>query len=98
MGVGIYGLISNMISVLPLDELKAFYDEKMETREYFKTLVKVVKSPVVMVSNHYFHLYQLLLMLCYVHTCVCIPVMNALLLPTENGGHHARLARIPGTA
>jgi hypothetical protein len=50
MGVGIYGLIDDVTAVLPLDDLKTFFDRKMETREYFKMLVKVIHSPVFMVS------------------------------------------------
>ena len=50
MGVGIYGLIDDVIAVLPLHELKTLFEKKVETREYFKALVTVIHSPVFMVS------------------------------------------------
>jgi hypothetical protein len=70
MGVGIYGLIDDVIAVLPLDELKALFEKKMETREYFRTLVTPFKSPVFMVSNHFVYLIYVSCCLCYVHTSV----------------------------
>jgi hypothetical protein len=66
VGVGIYGLIDDVIAVLPVDDLKAYFDEKMETREYFKTVVTALKYPVrvFVVSIHCCLLgfFQLLLM------------------------------------
>jgi hypothetical protein len=63
MGVGFYGLIDDVITVLPFDDLAALLDKKLETREFFKTLVmetrKIVKtlvkyilSPQFMVNIH----------------------------------------------
>jgi hypothetical protein len=49
MGVGIHGLVNDMIAVLPLDDLKALFD-KTETRKYFKAVVTAIHSPVFMVS------------------------------------------------
>jgi len=95
MGVGIYGFIDDVIAVLPLDELKALFEKKVETREYFKALVTVIHSPVFMVSIQSVYLPNVSCCLCHVHTSGRILVMNALLLPTGNGGHSAILARIP---
>ena len=70
MGVGIYGYIDDVIAVLPLNELKAYNYKKVETREYFKTLVTLVKAfkyPVV-VSIHWVYLNFVSCCLCYVHT------------------------------
>jgi hypothetical protein len=71
-GVGIYGFIDDVIAVLPHDDLKAFFDKKMETREYFKTLVTALKSPVrvFVVSIHSVSLDFVSCCLCYVHTSV----------------------------
>jgi hypothetical protein len=95
MGVGIYGLIDDVFAVLPLDDLKALFDKKLETREYFKNMVTCLKSPVFVVSIHCVYLIYVSCCLCYVHTSVRIIVMNALILPTEHGEHCANLARIP---
>ena len=51
MGVGIYGFIDDVTAVLPLDDLKALFDKKMETREYFKILVTTLRSPVFVVRS-----------------------------------------------
>ena len=72
MGVGIYGLVEDVIAVLPLNELKAFFDKKEETREYFKTLVTLVtalKSHVV-VSIHWVYFNFVSCCFCYVQNSV----------------------------
>ena len=68
MGIGIYGLIDDVIAVLPLDDLKAFFYTKMETREYFKTLVTTLHTPVFVVSIHCVYVTFSSCCLCYVHT------------------------------
>ena len=55
-GVGIYGFVDDVIAVLPLDDMKALFDKKTETREYFKILATVLKSPVFVVSIHCFYM------------------------------------------
>jgi hypothetical protein len=70
MGVGIYGLIDDVFAVIPLDDLKALFDKKVETREYFKTLVTALQSPVFVVSVHCVNLIYVSCCLCYVHTSV----------------------------
>jgi hypothetical protein len=52
MGFGIYGFIHDEVAVLPLDDWVAFLDKKMETKEFFKTLVAAIHSPVFMVNIH----------------------------------------------
>ena len=47
MGVGIYGLIDDVVAVLPLDDWTALFEKKMETKEFFKTLVTAIHSPVL---------------------------------------------------
>jgi hypothetical protein len=70
MGVGIYGLIADVINVLPLDDFKALIHKKMDTRKYIKTLVTVLKSPEFVVSIHCFYLNFVSCCLCYVQTSV----------------------------
>jgi len=70
MGVGIIGLIEDVIAELAVDDLKALFDMKMETREYFKTLVTALKTPVFVVSIHCVYLNFVSCCLCYVHTSV----------------------------
>ena len=70
MGVGIYGLIDDVIGELAADGLKALFDMKMETREYFKILVTGLKSPVFVVSIQLVYLNFVSCCLCYVHTSV----------------------------
>ena len=52
MGVGIFGLVDDVIAVLPLEDLTAFLDKKMETGESFKTLLKVIRPLKLMVNIH----------------------------------------------
>ncbi|XP_069688223.1 protein G12-like [Periplaneta americana] len=44
-GVGINGLIDDVIAILPVDELKALFPEKMETSPDFKALYDAIRSP-----------------------------------------------------
>ena len=53
MGVGIYGLIRDVVAVLPLDDLTAFLDNKMGTKEFFKTLITTIRPSVLMVNIHF---------------------------------------------
>jgi len=70
MGVGIYGLIDDVIAVLPFNDFKALFYRKMETREYFKALVTAIQSPVFMVSIHCVYFNYVSCCLCFVHTSV----------------------------
>jgi hypothetical protein len=70
MGIGMYGLIDDVIAVLPLDDLKALFYMKMESREYFKTIFTTIHSPVFAVSIHCVYLNFVGCCLCYVHTSV----------------------------
>jgi len=69
MGVGINGLIQDVIAILPLEVLTAFFDNKMETRELFQTLVRTIHNPVLMVNIHWVYLH-VSCYLFYVHTSV----------------------------
>jgi hypothetical protein len=69
MGVGIYGLIDDVISVLPLDDLAAFLDKKMETGEFFKNLLTAIRSLDIMVNIQYVYL-NVSCCLCNVRTSV----------------------------
>jgi len=69
MPVSIYRLIEDMIAVLPLKGLTTFFDNKMEIRELFQTLVRAIHNPVLMVNIHwdYFHVscfYFMYVLLC----------------------------------
>jgi hypothetical protein len=48
------GLIHDVIAVLPLDDLKVLLDVKMETRVYIRTLVKIIRIPILEVSISFF--------------------------------------------
>jgi len=69
-GVGIYGLMDDVIAVLPRDDLKALVEKKLETRQHLKTLVKALESPVVVVSIHFFYFNFVSCCLCYMHNSV----------------------------
>ncbi|KAJ9591398.1 hypothetical protein L9F63_002004 [Diploptera punctata] len=43
-GTGLNGLIDDIIAVLPIDELKALFDEKLETSEDFKALYDAIRG------------------------------------------------------
>ena len=73
MGVGIVGLIDDVIAVLPLEDLTAFLDKKMETGEFFKTLLTAIRPPEFTVNIHCVYL-NVSCCLCYVHTCVRPPI------------------------
>jgi hypothetical protein len=77
MGVGIYGYIDDVYAALPVGDWKAYFNMKMETRQYFKaivttikTIVKTIRSPLFMVSIHCEYLNFVSCCLCYVHTSV----------------------------
>jgi hypothetical protein len=70
MGVGIYGLIDDVIAVVALDDLKVLLVMKMESRLYIKTLVKTIRSPVLVVSIHFVYFYFDSRCFCYAHTSV----------------------------
>jgi len=67
-GVGIYGLLDDVFAVLPVHDLKELYYTKLETREYLKTVVKTIHTPVFVVSIHCVYLNFVSCCLCYVHT------------------------------
>ena len=73
VGIDIYGLIDDVIAVLPLDDLKTYIDKKIETRLYFKILYTPL--PVFVVSIHFVFLNFVSCYLCYTHTSVWILVM-----------------------
>ena len=50
-GVGIGGLVEDMIAALSLDDMKALFYKKMETKEHYKALVTVIQTPEFTVSN-----------------------------------------------
>jgi hypothetical protein len=52
-GVGISGLIDDIIAVLPIDDLKALFDEKLETSEAFKAFYETIQSPEFAVTIHH---------------------------------------------
>ena len=77
MGVGIYGYIDDVYALVPVNDLKAYYYMKMETRPYvkpidtaIKTIVKTIRSPLFVVSIHCEYLNFVSCCLCYVHTSV----------------------------
>jgi len=70
MGVGIYGLIRDVVAVLPLDDLTAFLDNKMGTKEFFKTLITTIRPSVLMVNIHCVYFNFVSCCLWYVHTSV----------------------------
>jgi hypothetical protein len=53
MGVGIHGFYEDVMSLLPLKELKTLYEEKKESREYLKTLIELIHSPLFKVSINF---------------------------------------------
>jgi hypothetical protein len=58
LGVGFYGLIDDVITVVPFEDLAALLDKKMETREFFKTVVmetrKTLKTLVTYILSPHF--------------------------------------------
>ena len=69
-GSGLKGLIDDIIAVLPLDELKALFNEKLETSPDFQALVAGIQSPEFAVSIHCVYLSYVSCCLWYVYTCV----------------------------
>jgi hypothetical protein len=51
-GVGVSGLLEDVLAVLPLDDLKALFDEKVQTSEDFQALIAGIQSPEFAVSIH----------------------------------------------
>jgi hypothetical protein len=70
MGVGLPGLIEDIINVLPLDKLKVLIEKKLETHEHFKILYTLIHSYEIRVSIHCVDLTYVNCCLCYVHTSV----------------------------
>ena len=68
MGFGIYGLMDDVFALLPLEDLKTLFHTKMETREYIRTIVTTIYSPVFVVSIHYVYINCVACCLCYAHT------------------------------
>jgi hypothetical protein len=54
-GVGVSGLIDDVIAVLPLEELRALFDNKLETSQDFKELVEAIQSPEFAVNIQYLY-------------------------------------------
>jgi len=69
-GISIYGLSDDVFAVLPVDDMKELFYTKLETREYFKTVVTTIHTPVFMVSIHCVYLNFICCCLCCVHTSV----------------------------
>ena len=69
-GVGISGLLQDLLDVLPLEELKALFDSKLQTSEYFKAFVEGIQSEEFAVSIHCIYLSYDSCCLWYVHTSV----------------------------
>ena len=69
-GVGINGLLQDLLDVLPLEELKALFDSKLQTSEYFKAFVEGIQSEEFAVSIHCIYLSYVSCCLWYVHTSV----------------------------
>jgi len=51
-GVGVSGLLEDVLAVLPLDNLKALFDEKVQTSKDFQALIAGIQSPEFAVSIH----------------------------------------------
>jgi hypothetical protein len=65
MGVGFYGLVKDVMALIPLDELTALLDKKLETRELFTSLLTAIRSLDIMVNIHCVYL-NISCCLCYV--------------------------------
>jgi hypothetical protein len=61
-GVGINGLIDDVIAVLPIDELKALFEEKLKTSEDFKVFIEAIRSPEFQVNIQHLNLVFQMLM------------------------------------
>ncbi|XP_033606697.1 uncharacterized protein LOC111862841 isoform X2 [Cryptotermes secundus] len=44
-GVGLNGLIDDLIAILPIDDLKALFEKKQQTSPDFKALIDAIQSP-----------------------------------------------------
>jgi len=69
-GVGLSGLFQDIAAVLPLDELKALFNYKLETSKDFQALVAGIQSEEFSVSIHCVYLSYVSCCLWYVHTSV----------------------------
>jgi hypothetical protein len=69
-GVGFSGLIEDIIAILPVDELKALFDEKIQTSPEFQALIAGIQSPEFAVSIRCVYLSYVSCCLGYVHTSV----------------------------
>jgi hypothetical protein len=67
-GVGLNGLIDDVIKVLPVDEFKALFDKKLQTSPEFQALVAAIQSHEFVVSIHRVYLSYVSCCLWYVHT------------------------------
>ena len=56
-GVGITGLIDDIIAILPVDDLYALFQEKLETSAEFKALYDAIRSPEFQVLTYAFYFY-----------------------------------------
>lgn len=55
-GVGINGLINDLIAILPVDDLKALFEEKQKSSPDFKALIDVIQSPEFKVNIQHLNL------------------------------------------
>jgi hypothetical protein len=51
-GVGLNGLIDDVIKVLPIEELKSLFEKKLETSPDFQAFVAAIQSTEYAVSIH----------------------------------------------
>ena len=67
MGVGIIGLVDDVIAALPLEDLAPLLDKELKTGEFFETLITVIPFPVFRVNIHSVYMH-VSCFLCYVLT------------------------------
>jgi hypothetical protein len=51
-----------LIAILPLDELRALFEEKLKSSEDFKALIDAIRSPEFKVNVHHLNLVLQILM------------------------------------
>jgi len=66
-GVGVSGLVNDVLALIPVDELKALFQEKLQSSPDFQAFVKAVQSAEFQVS---IYLSYVSCCLWYVHTSV----------------------------
>jgi hypothetical protein len=69
-GVGIKGLLDDLIAVIPLDDLKALFEQKKQTSPDFQVVIAAIQSPEFKVSIHCVYFSYVSFCLWYVHTSI----------------------------